>query len=129
MNLLAFKDRKKQLDSPSNSPQANGKSSFKLYNTQEIANNQELLGSMIGEGLDVDGIAHKFRLERLLDDAIFDFNEESYKKAKKSQGKRYWNEMDEFFEPQHPLKSKYRHLNNQATHLLIQQQQENSFYN
>lgn len=83
---------------------------------------------MIEEGLDVDGIAHKIRLERQLSDTLFDFNEVSFKKAK-TQSKRYWNEVDEYFGPTHPLKSKYRDLNSQATQLIIQQQQENSFYN
>ena len=84
---------------------------------------------MRDDGLNIGTFVKKQNLQRQLSDAINDYNEEMYREKSKNRRKKYENERDEFYGPKHPMKTKYRELNHEATKLFFKSREENLFYN
>ena len=83
---------------------------------------------MIEQGFDVDNLARRVTLQRQMSDALHDFAElESLRRLKQTQV-RSWNERDEFYGPNHPLKTKYREMNSDATKLFLKMRQDSHFF-
>ena len=74
------------------------------------------------DGLDIDNLANKLKLQRQISDAILE-NHENAEQEYKHNRRRYSqdrNAVDRYDMQKHPIKKKYREFNSEATRIFLQ---------